>query len=208
MVYFNHINDGGTTMNKNVNLNQLLKNMSRIDNVKYRSLNELIEIQHKVFEMFFRKVYVLHEEVSLEFENRNDAITFYMDCHFGSKLLRKVGVFYDLLNENKLILKPILNVIDLIDSRTPGLCELSSKLNLNFKMSYQQSFSNTTLELYIHRGEIVEPQCIIRLNETIPYLALGQLMTLIRNEVDFNRLNTRIELVESESLYESSIISH
>ena len=195
-------------MSKQINLNQLLTNMSRIDNVRYKDLNELIEIQHEVFQKFFKSIGIINHEVTLIYENKQDAMTFNMDCNYGNRLLKKVGVYYHLTDDTKLILRPIFNVISLIDSKEPGLCQISEKLGLNFKLEYIQSFSNTTLELYIHEGKILQPECVIRINETIPYLALGQMITLLRNEGDYRRLNTQLIITESEKLYEPSHTSH
>lgn len=195
-------------MNKTINLNQLLATMSKFDDVKYKNLNELIEIQNEVFKKFFKTVRIQKDEVYLIFENRQDATSFYLDCNYGNQTLKGVGVYYDLTDEKKLILKPIFDVISLIDSRKPGLCQISENLSINFKLEYKQSFSNSSLELYIQQGFIVEPECIIRVSDTLPYLGLGQMITLIRNEVDYRRLNTRIEIMESENMYESNRISN
>lgn len=195
-------------MSKKINLNQLLSNMSKIDQVHYESLNELLYLNFKVFDKFFKSVEVLNEEVTLIFENRQDCVNFYMDCHYGSQTLKKVGVYYDLQDENQLILRPVLNIISLIDSREPGLCQISKKLNINFKLEYTQTITNNTLSLYIHQGEIVNPNCDVYISEAIPYLSLGRLHKLIRNEYDFKRLNTTIHLVESEILYESNRTRH
>lgn len=192
-------------MSKQINLNQLLKSMSAFDQIQYDDLSELIYLQHKVFKTLFSTLEVLNEEVTLIFETKQDAINFYMDCHYGKQLLKGVGVYYDLYNENQLILKPVLNVISLIDSRTPGLREISENLKINFKLEYIQAFSNTTLSLYIQQGQILSPQCDVYISKKLPYLSLGRLNKIIRNEYDFMRLNTHIHLVESESLYEPSV---
>lgn len=195
-------------MSKQINLNQLLATMSQFDNIQYEDLSELLSLHHAVFNKFFQAVEVLNEEVTLVFENRLDANNFYMECHYGNKTLRGVGVYYDLTNENQLILRPVLNVISLIDSRQPGLVQISKNLNINFKLEYQQSFTNNTLSLYIHQGQILDPQCDIYISSTLPYLSLGRMNKLIRNEYDFIRLNTQIHLVESEFIYEPDRISH
>lgn len=187
---------------KTINLNQLLQSMSKHDQVHYESLNELLLIHHNVFNKLFSSHEILKEEVTLQFDNKQDAQAFYLECHYGKQILKHVGVYYDVNDDCCLILKPVLNIIGLIDGRKEGLCEISQLLDLNFKVSYQQAFTNTTFECYIHNGELIKPQCDIKINETLPILGLGRLFTLIRNEYDFKRLNAKITLVESESIYE------
>ncbi len=196
------------TMTRKINLNQLLASLSKFDNLQYEDLSELISLQHSTYQKFFQSAMVLNEEVTLVFETKQDAINFYMDCHYGKQILRNVGVYYDLYNENQLILRPVLNVIGLIDSRQPGLVEISKHLDINFKLEYNQAFTNNTLSLYIHQGQIVNPECHVYISDTLPYLSLGRLNKIIRNEYDFKRLNTTLHVVESEAIYESNRISH
>ncbi len=195
-------------MTKKINLNQLLSSLSKFDGLQYDDLSELIRLQHGTFQKFFKTSMVLNEEVTLVFETKQDAINFYMDCHYGKQILKNVGVYYDLLNENQLILRPVLNVIGLIDSRQPGLVEVSKNLSINFKLEYTQAFTNNTLSLYIHQGQILNPECHVYISDTLPYLSLGRLNKIIRNEYDFRRLNTTLHVVESESIYESNLFSN
>lgn len=195
-------------MTKKINLNQLLSSLSEFDGLQYDDLSELIRLQHGTFQKFFKTSMVLNEEVTLVFETKQDAINFYMDCHYGKQILKNVGVYYDLLNENQLILRPVLNVIGLIDSRQPGLVEVSKNLSINFKLEYTQAFTNNTLSLYIHQGQILNPECHVYISDTLPYLSLGRLNKIIRNEYDFRRLNTTLHVVESESIYESNLFSN
>ncbi len=195
-------------MTKKINLNQLLSSLSKFDGLQYDDLSELIRLQHGTFQKFFKTSMVLNEEVTLVFETKQDAINFYMDCHYGKQILKNVGVYYDLSNENQLILRPVLNVIGLIDSRQPGLVEVSKTLAINFKLEYTQAFTNNTLSLYIHQGQILNPECHVYISDTLPYLSLGRLNKIIRNEYDFRRLNTTLHVVESESIYESNLFSN
>lgn len=195
-------------MTKKINLNQLLSSLSKFDGLQYDDLSELIRLQHGTFQKFFKTSMVLNEEVTLVFETKQDAINFYMDCHYGKQILKNVGVYYDLSNENQLILRPVLNVIGLIDSRQPGLVEVSKNLSINFKLEYTQAFTNNTLSLYIHQGQILNPECHVYISDTLPYLSLGRLNKIIRNEYDFRRLNTTLHVVESESIYESNLFSN
>ena len=195
-------------MTKKINLNQLLSSLSKFDGLQYDDLSELIRLQHGTFQKFFKTSMVLNEEVTLVFETKQDAINFYMDCHYGKQILKNVGVYYDLSNENQLILRPVLNVIGLIDSRQPGLVEVSKTLAINSKLEYTQAFTNNTLSLYIHQGQILNPECHVYISDTLPYLSLGRLNKIIRNEYDFRRLNTTLHVVESESIYESNLFSN
>lgn len=186
---------------KTININQLLTYMSKKDDIHYFTFNELIQIQHAVFDEVFELINPVNEEVILTFETQQDATSFYMDHQYGRRILKGVKVSYDLNNPTKLILRPIFNIISLIDSKKEGLCEISKALAINFKLEYKQSFSDNELSLYIQNGLIVNPICILRVNEDFPILSLGRLLTLMNNRHDFFKLNTVIQLVESEKLY-------
>ena len=186
---------------KTININQLLTYMSKKDDIHYFTFNELIQIQHAVFDEVFELINPVNEEVILTFETPQDATSFYMDHQYGRRILKGVKVSYDLNNPTKLILRPIFNIISLIDSKKEGLCEISKALAINFKLEYKQSFSDNELSLYIQNGLIVNPICILRVNEDFPILSLGRLLTLMTNRHDFFKLNTVIQLVESEKLY-------
>ncbi len=175
--------------------------MSKKDDIHYFTFNELIQTQHAVFDEVFELINPVNEEVILTFETQQDATSFYMDHQYGRRILKGVKVSYDLNNPTKLILRPIFNIISLIDSKKEGLCEISKALAINFKLEYKQSFSDNELSLYIQNGLIVNPTCILRVNEDFPILSLGRLLTLMNNRHDFFKLNTVIQLVESEKLY-------
>lgn len=182
--------------------------MSKKDGMHYFSFNELIQIQHAAFDEVFELIGPVNEEVILTFETQQDATSFYMDHQFGRKVLKNVKVSYDLFDPTKLILRPIFNIISLIDSKKEGLCEISKALNINFKLEYKQSFSDNELSLFIQNGQIVNPSCVIVVNEDFPILSLGKILTMMNNRHDFFRLNTVIHLIESEKLYGENSISH
>ncbi|NLW28515.1 MAG: hypothetical protein GXY98_01195 [Erysipelothrix sp.] len=186
---------------KTININQLLNYMSKKDDIHYLTFNELIQIQHAAFDEVFEIISPVNDEIILTFETQHDATTFYMDHQYGRKTLKNVKLSYDLLDATKLILQPVFNIISLIDSKKEGLCEISKNLKINFKLEYKQSFSNNELSLYIQNGIIVNPSCIIRINQDFPILSLGRIFTMMNNRHDFFRLNTIIQLVESEQLY-------
>lgn len=183
-----------------MNLLQLIKTMRQKDQIQYRNLNDLITIQHQIFTESFEILSILDEQVKLRFNSNEDAQIFYMDCNYGSRKLKGVSVSYDLNDERTIILKPVINLAQLLNHRQFGLREIAKRLKLTFKLEYIQSYSNHEVSLWIQEGKILDPQCILNFYEGLPYLSLGRLYRIMSNEADFHHLNTKIRVIESQPI--------
>ena len=183
-----------------MNLIELIKTMRKKDKIYYRSLNELITIQHQIFSESFEILSILDEQVKLTFNSREEAQVFYMDCNYGHRALKGVSVTYDLYDDCCIILKPVINLAQLLNHPDYGLLKISKRLNLTFKLDYVQAYTNHQVSLWIQMGNILEPQCILNFYQDLPYLSLGRLYRIMSNEADFYGFNTTINVIESDPI--------
>lgn len=190
---------------KNKTIQQLLQFMSNNDHIRYQNLNELIEIQQELYSEIFQQMSTSKDEVILSFQSANDAQAFYLDCHYGYRYLKTTGIYYHLSDPTKLVLKPVSNVASLINSKQPGLLEISKLLGINFGLKYIQNYTNNTIKLYCVDGQIFDIQCDIHIFTTLPWLSCGKLYQLFSNQHDFEKLNPTIHYVKGEMIFESNI---
>ncbi len=182
-----------------MNLKQLMTTMRQKDQIPYKNLTELIEIQYQLFTENFELCSILDEQVRLTFNSKDEAQAFYMDCNYGSKGLTGVSVLYDLYDDCVLILKPVINLAQLLKHEN-GLISISKRLRSTFKLDYVQAYTNHRISLYLQNGEILDPKCELFFYEGLPYLSLGRLYRIMSSEHDFYKLNTTITVIESQVL--------
>ena len=182
-----------------MNLKQLIQTMRQKDQIHYRNLSELIQIQHEIFAENFQICSILDEQVRLTFNSRDDAQVFYFDCNYGSQSLKGVSVYYDLYDDCILILKPVINLAQLLKHEY-GLISITKRLKVTCKLDYVQSYSNHRVSMYIQNGEILDPQCDLTFYEGLPYLSLGRLYRIMSSDADFYKMNTTITVQESQVL--------
>ena len=193
---------------KNSQLENLMNYMKQKDCVKYKSFEELLDVQHEIFEEFFYTVRPMNDEVFLIFDTESDAQSFYVHCHFNKIILNDIKVYYDLQDSRRLILKPVEDISTLIVSPESGLCILSRNLKLKFRLEYHQSFTNHELSLYMIDGKVYNVNCVLKISTIIPWLSLGTVYKIMKSASDFINLNTKIEFVKGEYIHESNFFSH
>lgn len=175
-------------------IKKLLQTISTIDQVKYSNFNELLETQNEIFNKFFVAYKPIDECIYLKFHNQIDCDLFYTQAKYGFEKLDYCLMY--VLDDNQpftLSLKPVIDIPYISDI----LADFSYNYNLDFKVEFQQSFTNHYISWYFIKGDIINPEARIEINTTFPYISLGRLHQIFYDEEHFKLFNPVINYHQS-----------
>lgn len=163
-----------------------------IQEIGIEDVRPLMKNQSRKFEKTFGFKLRKEIEISLYFESNFDRIDVYQELKFNPDFRKLYTVKYDPHNEGVLCVSGQATLFDYLGSREPNLLTLSRLLNVDFKVSYVQPYSNTTFKGEVVNGELLGRQCIVQVNDVLPELSLGLLNQIGKDETELDLLLTRI----------------
>lgn len=167
-------------------LKQLLKIMSSVDHVEYYNFEELIETQREIFNKFFMTAKPVDECIYLSFYNQIECDLFYTHSSYVfSSLNYSLMYVIDESRPFTLSLRPVIDIPYISDL----LADFSYKYHLDFKVEFQQSFTNHFIAWDFVNGEIINPRARLEINVEFPYLSIGRLSQIFYDTKHFELFN-------------------
>ena len=168
-----------------------------IQDHKAVTLRNLISVQDKNFESRFGFKLSDEVKVNLIFNSRYDAEDFYNELRFNEKYARQYKVMTNLNDSQQLIVSGSRTLFDYFGTKEPNLLTASRDLNIQFKVEYQEAFTQIIFTGEVIAGELLGRQCIVEYNELIPELTLSGLKNIASNQKEFDALLTRVYCVNT-----------
>lgn len=140
--------------------------------------------------------------VTLKFDSHEDAQDFYNELKFNAFYSNDYSVASSDCGAHYLTVSGAETLYDYFGSNEPNLLTVSRDLDLNFEISFIQTYTGTEFTGAVHRGELLSRQCIVEVSDMLPEFTLGGLCQIARSESEFNDLLTRCYIVEGQTIYE------
>ena len=182
-------------------VDKMKKQTKTLENIiqdhKAVTLRNLISVQDKNFESRFGFKLSDEVKVNLIFNSRYDAEDFYNELRFNEKYARQYKVMTNLNDSQQLIVSGSRTLFDYFGTKEPNLLTASRDLNIQFKVEYQEAFTQIIFTGEVIAGELLGRQCIVEYNELIPELTLSGLKNIASNQKEFDALLTRVYCVNT-----------
>lgn len=180
---------------KHTNITHLVSHMIKAhsDNNIETLIKKEKDVYHQLFETT-RK-----EEIQLIFDSAEQAAQFYYDMKYSYYALDSIQAVTDTQDSCSIRCFVEGSVIDYFHPYAPGFLTYSQNTKLNFRIRYDQSFTNSVLEADVMDGQLKHIRCKINFFQSLPQLSLGTLHHFIQSEEDIQRLNPTVVIVSEMS---------
>lgn len=162
------------------------------------NFEQFIETQASLFKKRFNIDILGNITLELSFNNEIEMAEFYQEIKFNKTYRELYTVESHPYLPLHLNVSGKNNLFDYLGSHEPNLLTLSRDLGIQFKVLYDQNYSETIFEGDVVGGELLARQCVINVNEYLPELSLGLLQQIGNTIEEFDLLLTRIVEVPTQ----------
>lgn len=180
---------------KHTNITHLVSHMIQAHSDK--NIKTLVKKEQDVYQQLFETT--KKEEIQLIFDSTEQAAQFFYDMKYSYYTLDTIKVFTDPTDNCSIHCAVEGSVIDYFHPYAPGFLTYSQNTKLNFRIRYDQSFTNSVLEADVIDGQLKHIRCKINYFQSLPQLSLGNLHHFIQSEEDIQLLNPTVVIISEKS---------